>query len=773
MHSSGSFQTAKTAHPLPQTTSTASPQRGISMRPTPQIPLELVDQILGYFPPIVPYHQRPPFTHSKPTTYGLEDSSTNTGPSVDGYAECEEEQDAETHNPILQCSLVCRAWLPVCRAYIYRRVVLCCEGPEFSPDHWEIDRRGEERRDVGERGELFEQGDRDTEGSSQTPSSSSSHIHPGGRTQTRLKLTRFTRTLLFFTSSLHLIPFIRELVVRGDKRGVFVSNSLTAITDPDTLDCERDSSIHAFFTTIGSLGTLRSLEVERVDWVESENVWREVLSRCPERVSERGVGEGGNSEPHGSDPTRDEGSREGQDKEPDDNELSFLFELLVSGVKHCAEDEMENNRNNDDHLSHRRRIIRRRRTQSKFNLEGQSNQPASMLSSLCLRYCRFGTYSDMLSLFVKTQNTNSGKILTSTPTSPNLRKLEFVSCDLEDRDSVSVLDEMEDPPDAGYGAYDYGYGQWDAMSSSQTQTPSQPPIPLHTLHISGSEQSFITSFLLHPSSPISLSSLPILKVSTPIDTNFAVTSEVLSHVGKGLEHFWFEFSGALLRSICGFRLMVMMAIIGSIARDFGALQLVHNPNLKTIHLKGGSGRSAMFAGNTAVWSQALLTTIPKVDSAMPSSLSSDFLSTHVPCSCLHTISISMRMDFIPLRGTHTNRWVEIQNLLLDPLRFPALNFLHIRVNTRLNMTTDGGPLGGGNKMICFVKQEMEEMMGAMWERGMVEVEMREDGGVEEDPSDILVMDQEEGGEGEEEKQVEVKEETCWYMRGWRGGWRGV
>lgn len=75
-------------------------------------------------------------------------------------------------------------------------------------------------------------------------------------------------------------------------------------------------------------------------------------------------------------------------------------------------------------------------------------------------------------------------------------------------------------------------------------------------------------------------------------------------------------------------------------------------------------------------------------------------------------------------------------------------------------------------MIGFVKQEMEEMMGAMWERGMVEVEMREDGGVEEDPSDILVMEQEEG-EGEEEKQMEVKEETCWYMRGWRGGWRGV
>lgn len=744
------------------------------MRSTPQIPLELIDQILGYFPPIVPYHQRSPFTHSKPTTHDSKDSPTNTGPGVDdSYTGCEEEQDAETQNPILQCALVCKAWLPVCRAYIYRRVVLCCEGPEFLQDRWEIDRRGEERRDVGERGELFEQGDRDAESSSQTPSSSSSHIHPGGRTQTRLKLTRFTRTLLFFTSSLHLIPFIRELVVRGDKRGVFVSNSLTAVTDPDTLECEHDSSIHAFFTTIGSLGTLRSLEVERVDWVESESVWREVLSRCPERVSERGVGEGGNNGPHGSDPTRDEGSSEEQDKQDDDNELSFLFEVLVSGVKHCAEDEIETHRKNNDHLSHRQRTARRRRTQSKFNLEGQSNQPASMLSSLSLRYCRFGTYSDMLSLFVKTQNTGSGRTLTSTPTSPNLRKLEFVSCDLEDRDSVSVLDDLECPPDIGYGVYDYGYGQWDAESSSQPGTStSQPPTPLHTLHISGSEQSFITSFLLHPSSPISLSSLPILKVSTPIDTNFAVTSEVLSHVGKGLEHFWFEFSGTLLRSICGSRLMVMMAIIGSIARDFGALQLVHNPNLKTIHLKGGSGRSAMFAGNTAVWSQALLTTIPKIDSAMPSSLSSDFLSTHVPCSCLHTISISMRMDFIPLRGTHTNRWVEISNLLLDPLRFPALNFLHIRVNTRLNMGTDGGPLGGGNKMIGFVKQEMEEMMGAMWERGMVEVEMREDGGVEEDPSDILVMEQEEG-EGEEEKQMEVKEETCWYMRGWRGGWRGV
>ncbi|KAJ8502007.1 hypothetical protein ONZ45_g11929 [Pleurotus djamor] len=106
-----------------------------------------------------------------------------------------------------------------------------------------------------------------------------------------------------------------------------------------------------------------------------------------------------------------------------------------------------------------------------------------------------------------------------------------------------------------------------------------------------------------------------------------------------------------------------------------------------------------------------------------------------PCLLLSSISITMRMDFIPLRGTHTPRWTEIQSLLLNPPSasfFAHLKQLNIRIVTSMDVKR--------NPIIGFVAGEMEGMMSGLGERGVLRVWMESEVG--------------RGGEDDEEEQEE-------------------
>lgn len=106
----------------------------------------------------------------------------------------------------------------------------------------------------------------------------------------------------------------------------------------------------------------------------------------------------------------------------------------------------------------------------------------------------------------------------------------------------------------------------------------------------------------------------------------------------------------------------------------------------------------MFAGNTAVWSQHLLSTVT-MDNR------------------IEHLTVFMRMNFVPLRGTHTNRWIEIEELLLQP-QFHDLDMLHVHIVTNLDMEA--------NSVLRFVVHEMEAMMPVLQSSGKLYVQLESD-----------------------------------------------
>ncbi|KAL0960420.1 hypothetical protein HGRIS_005463 [Hohenbuehelia grisea] len=301
--------------------------------------------------------------------------------------------------------------------------------------------------------------------------------------------------------------------------------------------------------------------------------------------------------------------------------------------------------------------------QSAFELLPQLVKSDSVVS-IKLSYCRFSSYSDFLPLV---GNSNS------------LRALSVSHCTMPDAATRDSLYEQDVP---------------EVRKS------------LRCLRLEGSEQQFICDFLLHPLSPVSVESLSELHLSTPIDQNFAVAGKILHTAGPALDSFNFDFTGELPTIPPHFGLTLSS---GSIAHEYTTMDLTQSTNLRKLYLRGGSGRSAMFAGNTAVWSQALLTTAP-----------SD--------SSLQEVTVCMRMDFVPLRGTHTNRWVDIEALLLQP-RFQYLRRLHIHIITGINIEE--------YPVVKFVSGEMEQMMSTLYEKGVLCVEMESDHGHKEPPPVVI------------------------------------